>query len=80
VLVLSRRIGESIIIGDDVEVKILKVDNGVVKLGIIAPAAVKIYRNEVYRTVAQQNISAVVKDAKDVENLKEVFRHVDKDR
>jgi len=58
----------------------LKVDNGVVKLGIIAPAAVKIYRNEVYRTVAQQNIIAVVKDAKDVENLKEVFRHVDKDR
>ena len=35
-----------------------------------SPAAVKIYRNEVYRTVAQQNIIAVVKDAKDVENLR----------
>ncbi|HCI29697.1 MAG TPA: carbon storage regulator CsrA [Fervidobacterium sp.] len=79
-LVLSRRIGESIMIGDNIEVKILKVDNGVVKIGIVAPSAVKIYRNEVYKTIAEQNIGAVIQDTSEVASLKEVFNNVNKNR
>lgn len=61
-LVLSRKVGESIIIGrsKDIEIKILKVEGASVKIGIIAPSDVRIYREEVYRKVAEQNLNSNV--------------------
>ncbi len=82
-LVLSRKIGESIIIGDNIEVKVLKIDNGTVKIGIIAPTNVKIYRQEIYQTVADQNkktISEIVNSPNDLKHLKEVLKNVNKNR
>lgn len=54
-LVLSRKKDESIIIGDQIELKILSVDGDQVKLGIVAPKNVKVYRSEVYESIQQQN-------------------------
>lgn len=54
-LVLSRKKDESIIIGDQIELKILSVDGDQVKLGIVAPKSVKVYRSEVYESIQQQN-------------------------
>lgn len=54
-LVLSRKKDESIMIGDQIEVKILSVDGDQVKLGIIAPKSVKVYRSEVYESIQNQN-------------------------
>ncbi|ODN31267.1 carbon storage regulator CsrA [Fervidobacterium thailandense] len=68
-LVLSRKVGESIIIGDNVEIKILKVEGSSVKLGIVAPADVKIYREEVYKKVAEQNKSSTLFDAGQVSDI-----------
>ena len=45
-LVLSRRVGESIIIGNDIRVTVLKIKNNQVKLGIDAPMDLAIHRNE----------------------------------
>ena len=57
-LVIRRRSGESLLVGDTVEVEILEVSGGQVKLGIRAPRDVSILRKEVYLT-REQNRAAV---------------------
>ena len=54
-LILNRKIGESIILGDDIEVKILEVQDGKIKIGIEAPEDVNILRKEVYDEVIEEN-------------------------
>jgi carbon storage regulator len=58
VLVLTRRAGESIVIGDDVTVTVVDVRGDVVRLGIDAPRSVAVHREEVYRAVVEANRSA----------------------
>lgn len=58
-LVLSRKKDESIMIGDQIELKILSVDGDQVKIGIVAPKSVKVYRTEVYESIQQQNKEAL---------------------
>ncbi|MFE6166372.1 carbon storage regulator CsrA [Viridibacillus arvi] len=58
-LVLSRKTDESIMIGDNVEIKILSVDGEQVKLGIVAPKTVKIHRSEVFAAIQEQNKEAL---------------------
>ena len=58
VLVLARKLDESIVIGDNITVKIISVENGVVKLGIDAPQEISIMRSELLEQVKEQNISA----------------------
>lgn len=50
-LVLSRKLGEVITIGDDISVTVLAVDGERVKLGIVAPAEVPVHREEVYQRI-----------------------------
>ena len=58
-LVLTRRCNESIVIANDIEVKILKIQGNQVHLGIDAPRSVTVYREEVYRRVMSENKVAV---------------------
>ncbi|QAT40548.1 carbon storage regulator CsrA [Clostridium sp. JN-9] len=69
-LVIGRKKGESILIGDDIEVTILKVDDGNVKVAISAPKNVVILRKELYKAVEEENQQAVVKDISLIKNLK----------
>ena len=57
-LVLTRRAGESIVIGDDVTVTVVDVRGDVVRLGIDAPRSVAVHREEVDRAVVEANRSA----------------------
>jgi carbon storage regulator len=57
-LVISRRAGESILIGEDVEIEVLETGSGRVKLGIKAPRAVPVLRNEVRLTRDQNRAAA----------------------
>jgi len=50
-LVLTRRVGESILIGDDIEVKVSEIGGGQVRLSMIAPKDVVIVRKEISRRV-----------------------------
>jgi carbon storage regulator len=59
VLVLTRRAGESIVIGDDVRVVVLDVRGDTVRLGIDAPRSVQVHRAEVYAEVQAANAAAV---------------------
>ena len=56
-LVLSRRIDESMFIGDDIKITVLDIRGGQVRLGIIAPESVKVHREEVYQRINQGNKS-----------------------
>ncbi|MEA3371919.1 MAG: carbon storage regulator CsrA [Campylobacterota bacterium] len=57
-LVLARKLDESIVIGDNITVKVISVEKGVVKLGIDAPSEVSIVRNELIEDVKDANIAA----------------------
>jgi carbon storage regulator len=59
VLVLTRRSGESIVIGHDVVVTVLEVRSDQVRIGIDAPRSVQVHREEVFRQVARENAAAV---------------------
>jgi carbon storage regulator len=69
VLVLSRRVGESIMIGSDVVVTVLEVRPDLVRIGIKAPRDVEVHREEVFIEVQQANRSAASPSQKDVEAL-----------
>jgi carbon storage regulator len=58
VLVLSRRAGESVVIGDEVVVTILEIRGDVVRLGIRAPRAIQVHREEVFRELQRANLEA----------------------
>jgi carbon storage regulator len=54
-LILARRIGESIVIGDQVEVSVVDIKGDQVKLGIAAPRSVPVFRREVYQAIQEEN-------------------------
>lgn len=53
-LVLTRKLGENIRVGDDVKITVLEVRSGQVKLGIEAPASVKVHREEIYARIQRE--------------------------
>jgi carbon storage regulator len=57
-LILARRINESIMVGDQVEISVVDIKGDQVKLGISAPKSVKVYRREVYRAIQEENVAA----------------------
>lgn len=57
-LVLSRRVGESIVIGDDVVVTVLEIRGDVVRVGVDAPRSVAVRRQELLEQLAESNRSA----------------------
>jgi len=59
-LILTRKLGEVIRVGDAVTVRVLEVKGNQVRLGIEAPADVRIYREEVYRAIRRENEEAAL--------------------
>ncbi|ALP89493.1 carbon storage regulator CsrA [Clostridium butyricum] len=69
-LIITRKKGESIMIGDDIEITISKIDDGSVKIGIEAPRNVDILRKELYEEVEKENKEAVNINLNILKNLK----------
>ncbi len=71
-LILTRRISESVIIGDEVKITVLGVKGNQVRLGIDAPKTVSVHREEIYQRIQQekQGGTPAAEDAQDEEEQK----------
>jgi carbon storage regulator len=74
VLVLTRRPGESLMVGDDVVVTVLDVRGDVVRLGIKAPRSIQVHREEVYRELQKANREAASPSDVAVDTLSRMLR------
>ncbi len=68
-LILTRKLGESVTIGDDIKITILGVRGRQVRLGIIAPQKVTIHREEIYFKIQEENKRAVVSTVEGVSKI-----------
>lgn len=69
-LVITRKVGESILIGENIEVSIAKIEDGSVKIGIAAPREMAILRKELYKEVESENLEAAKLNLELLKNLK----------
>lgn len=68
-LVLTRKAGEGIIIGDDIKITIVELKGGGVRVGIDAPREMKVHRQEVFERIKQENKEAAQWDIADLDKL-----------
>jgi carbon storage regulator len=78
-LVVSRRAGESVVIGDDITVSVLEVRGDVVRIGIDAPRSVAVHREELLAQLAQSNQEAASPTEDAVDSLASAIRDRSKD-
>lgn len=74
-LVLSRRAGESVVVGDEITLTILEVRGDVVRVGIEAPRSVRVHRAELLAELASSNQEAASPSAEAVASLTAALRH-----
>ena len=68
-LVLTRKQGEGIVIGDDIRIYVVELKNGNIRIGIDAPKDHKIYRQEVYDRICRENREAAQWNIADLQDL-----------
>ncbi|SFC24076.1 carbon storage regulator CsrA [Peribacillus sp. B-H-3] len=77
-LVLTRKTGESIMIGDDIEITIVAVEGEQIKLGIQAPKDIDIHRKEIYLSIQQENSAAMNAKSNLLSSLNDYFKKKNK--
>lgn len=68
-LVLSRQVDETIMIGDDIEVTVVDIRGDKVRLGITAPKEIAVHRKEVYEAIKRENRAAAQVKPEDLPNI-----------
>ncbi|MCD2349539.1 carbon storage regulator CsrA [Borreliella americana] len=74
-LVLSRKVNESIKINSDIEVLILEIKKDTVKIAIKAPENIKIFRSEIYEFIIEENKKSLLKEKHNISKIKSLFNH-----
>lgn len=72
-LVLARKINESIMIGDEIEVVVVDIKGDQIKLGIRAPRSVSVHRAEIFKEIQEQNKKAALSAPSSLGNLKNLL-------
>jgi len=73
-LALSRKLGETIVIGDDIELTVLDIQRDQIKLGIKAPRTVPIHRKEIYLQIQEENKAAMNASKDGAKQLKKLMK------
>lgn len=68
-LVLTRKVNQSIVIGDEIEVVVLEVRGEQVRIGVRAPKSISVHRKEVYEQIRQENLIAASASTDDLTKL-----------
>ena len=79
-LILTRKLGESIIIDDDIKITVFGISNSQVKLGISAPENVSVHREEIFKRIQQENQSASLALKEDLYEVAKILKakHIEK--
>ncbi|MHC1743733.1 MAG: carbon storage regulator CsrA [Syntrophobacteraceae bacterium] len=73
-LVLTRKVGESIRIGDEIEVVVTAVDQNKVRIGVKSPRNIPVYREELYRRIQQENQQAANVAMNDLDEMLKIVK------
>jgi carbon storage regulator len=73
-LVLTRKVDESVNIGDDIVIKVVEVNGLNIKLGIEAPRHVKVYRGEIYEKISEENLRSALGRSSDLSNAAALWK------
>lgn len=71
-LVLTRKEGETIAIGDEIEVRVLRIDGDQIRLGIVAPRQTTVLRGELLKDINQQTVEAAASKTQAATTLKQL--------
>lgn len=78
-LILTRKVGETIRIGDDIAISVIDIRGSQVRLGIEAPRDITVHREEVYEQIQEQNLEAAKVRATDKAILQDLWQTKGKD-
>ena len=73
-LILTRKAGEAVTIGDDIKITVLSIQGKQVKLGITAPEKVSVYRDEIFKRIQNENIKASMALKEDLQELARILK------
>ena len=73
-LALARKVNQSIMIGDDIEITLLEIKGDQVKIGISAPKSIPVYRKEIYLQIQEENKEV------DIAKIRDLFEKKSKDK
>ena len=73
-LVFTRKKDESLVIGNEIEVTILNIGSGSVKVGITAPRHISVHRHEVYEAIRKENLAAAQSQIPKLDMFKKLLR------
>lgn len=73
-LVLARKIGEKIILNDDIEIIVLDTNQNTVRIGINAPKNVTVYREELYKEIKSSNMTSKDVSTNSIDMLQELLK------
>jgi len=81
-LVLSRKKGQSIIIGDNIEITVVEIQGDTVRIGVNAPREVAVHRQEVFEQIAAENQQAQNSQGvkSKLNQLSELSKHINQDK
>jgi carbon storage regulator len=75
-LILTRKSGERVTIGDHVRVTVLEIKGKQVRLGIEAPPETRVHREEIFEKIQRENRQAARSSIKDLETLKSLWKRI----